>query len=222
MAQFFFWGVVSLLTCSLGLGQTFEKGKGAEYLFIDSNKSKVLLDIYVADSSFTQLSVEYFFRDTFGLTKMWQRFDMEVTGNGPLNIKKGYLQNDSTPKAFIMTDEFLKVNRGGVEVADFVFAKQEQIDGDKIGEEVVETPGGSLFCLHYRKKHHEQTVDFWISDSIKPIGLVKLVSTGKQAAHQYTVELNSLLEKVPAHIDPQQAQILTEKDKEHFPHLKKR
>ncbi len=187
-------------------------GSGSEFKFSGANGEKVGLSIYITESSFTKLGVEYFL-STGGLlgVQAWQQFIMGINPSG-LTLEQGYIQTPDMKAPEIMTKDFQMNNQNGVQVEDFFFKKESDIEKYKIGMETVEVPAGSILCTHYRKKRSNQVVDFWISDKAGAIGLVKLVSSGSPD-QTYSIELSSLLTNVKAKINPQIAVPLTEKGK---------
>jgi hypothetical protein len=46
-----------------------------------------------------------------------------------------------------------------------------------VGKETIKVPGGSFSTSHYRDKREQGTVDFWISESVPPLGMVKMTMT---------------------------------------------
>ena len=183
----------------------FKKGEGSEFVMTTQGQ-KVNLNIYVASVSDHQMSVEMHF-GTGGLLgmNMYQQFEMGLKGKGPIKVEKGYVLTPSSGKPEIMKAYMFHQNRG-VQMNDFLFNKKEDIDGSFIADETVEIPAGSVMAKHYRKTNNGQTVDFWIADSVKPIGLVKLVSKStKENFNNYSIELSSLLRNVAPKIDPKQA-----------------
>jgi hypothetical protein len=200
--------------------EKFEVGKGAEFTMKSQGLADTTnLQIYIAESSFSQLSIEMHFSDQMQILEVTQRFDMTLKDKGPLSIEKGYFQGPDTKGALIMTKEFFEINSDGVLLTNFLFSKKEDINKNKIGEEIVEVPGGTLYCTHYQKKRADQTVDFWINDKVKPIGLVKLVSKGKKGSHNYTVVLNNILTGAKAKINTKKARPVTRKEEKLFPYL---
>ena len=136
---------------------------------------------------------------------MYQQFEMALKGRGPIKVKKGYVLTPTSGSPEIMKAYMFQQNRG-VQMNDFLFNKKEDIEGDFMGDENIEIPAGSIIAKHYRKKSNGQTVDFWVSDSVKPIGLVKLESkSAREEFNNYTIELSSLLKNVAPKIDPAKA-----------------
>jgi hypothetical protein len=78
-------------------------------------------------------------------------------------------------------------------------------------------PAGTVEATHYRIIDRDQTVDFWIHESAKPIGIVKMISTGKSLKHNYSLELKSLMTNSAPKIDPKKARPLTKEAKEFLP-----
>lgn len=185
-------------------------GAGSEFKFTGDNGEKVSLSIYITESSFTKLGVEYFMSSGgFMGVQAWQQFILGISDNG-LNMQEGYVLSAEMKAPEIMTKEFRENNQNGVQVEDFFFTKEADIEKFKIGVEKIEVPAGSITSTHYRKKRADQTVDFWISDKAGAIGLVKLVSAGGKTQN-YKIELQSLITNVKPKIDPKKAVPLTEK-----------
>ena len=189
-------------------------GSGSEFKFISENGEKVSLSIYVTQSSFTKLGIEYYFTTAgFMGVEAWQQYIMGISDTG-LSLDEGYVQSPEMKHPEIMTKAFRENNENGVVVEDFFFSNLAEIDKYKIGIESAEVPAGNIQSTHYRKTRAEQTVDFWISDKAGAIGLVKLVSTGLKDKNQnYRIELMSLLKKVKTKINPKDAVPLTDKGK---------
>lgn len=188
-------------------------GSGSEFKFVGNKGENVSLSIYISESSFNKLGIEYFFSVTnsFIPVQVWQQYQMGIKANG-LSLDAGYVLFDDMKSPEIMTQEFMKNNPDGVDVTDFFFQKQIDIDKYKIRTEQIEVPAGTLQTTHYRKTRDKQTVDFWISDAAGAIGLVKLISKGQNAdEHNYTIELMSLLKNVKPKIDPKNAVPLSDK-----------
>ncbi len=187
-------------------------GTGSEFQFTGENGENINLNIYITQSSFTKLGVEYFFASggILGI-KAWQQFIMGIGDKG-LSLEEGYVMSPEMKQPEIMSKEFRENNEKGVKVEDFFFSKESEIEKFKIGMETIEVPAGQILTTHYQKKRSEQTVDFWISDKAGAIGLVKLVSKGLKD-HNYKIELLSLLKNVKSKIDPIKAVPLTEKGK---------
>lgn len=185
-------------------------GSGSEFKLTDNNEKKVSLSIYVSESSFTKLGVEYFF-STGGFlgVEAWQQFHFAIQDKG-LSLESGYIQSADMKKAEIMTKDFMNNNEKGVKIEDFIFTKDSEIEKYKIGTEIIEVPAGSMNATHYQKKRDNQTVDFWISDKAGVIGLVKLVSQGT-GEQNYKIELESLIKNVKTKINPKEATPLTDK-----------
>lgn len=192
----------------------FKKGEGSEFV-MTSQGQKVNLNIYVTAVADHQMSVEMHF-GTGGLLgmNMFQQFQMNLKGSSSVQVQKGYVLTPSSNAPEVMKDYMFHQNRG-VQMNDFLFNKKEDIDGAFIGDETIEVPAGSLIAKHYRKSNNGQIVDFWISDVVKPIGLVKLVSTSsKEKFNNYSIELSSLLKNVAAKIDPNKAIPMTKTTEE--------
>jgi hypothetical protein len=204
---------LTIITNSFSATKNYTVGSGSEFLFTSAKNEKINLSIYISESSFTQLGVEYFFSTNGSLfnTSVWQQYKLGIKDSG-LSLDEGYIQSSNMTKPEIMSADFLKNNPDGVEISDFFFSKESDIEKYKIGLEKIEVPAGSVVTTHYKKSRNGQNIDFWISDSAGAIGLVKLVSTGaKNKDQDYKIELQSLLKNVKAKINPKDAVPLTDK-----------
>ncbi len=184
----------------------FEIGTGAEYRFTsDLRTSK--LDIYVADSKFNKLNIEYYFYSQEGIQKikLWQQFELSLNQNRLIGIRKGYIYSPELPSPQILTQKYYS-GKKGIQLNSFLGVNKEDIEEYRIGIENIEVPAGSIRAIHYRQKEGNQTIDYWISDLVKPIGLVKLISKDDSSKNNcYTIEMQSLLKNVKAKIKPSEA-----------------
>lgn len=207
--------LLNLFIFSLSVN-AFEVGTGSQFIMTLQNQ-KVDLEIYVAKSDVKSVSIEMHM-GTKGIisSNLWQQFEFKNYGQGPISIEAGYILLDSTDKPEVLSAEFYHQNKG-LQVQDFLFAKNSNIEGDLIGKEMVELTAGDLYATHYRKKRDGQIIDFWISDKVKPIGLVKLVSQStKDKSNNYELELSSLIKNVKPSIDSSVAIPMTKKTKSTF------
>jgi hypothetical protein len=212
MRNLIIFSLFALVTATFAGTKEYIPGTGSEFKFTSENGEKVNLSIYITESSFSRLGVEYFF-STNGLiqTQVWQQFIMGIADSG-LSLDNGYVLSSDMKVPEIMTKEFRENNDNGVNVQDFFFSQSSEIEKFKIGVEKIEVPAGSITTIRYQKKRGDQTVDFWISDKAGAIGLVKLVSKGKpNSNHNYKIELATLLKNVKAKINPKEAVPLTDK-----------
>jgi hypothetical protein len=194
------------------LAVNYVVGEGAEFKMYSEKTEPVFLSIYITESSFTKLGVEYYFAagGIFGV-EVWQQFGLGLQ-NKTLTLDEGYILSNNMKNAEIMTPEFLKNNKSGVQIEDFFFSSASEIEKYKLGIEKVEVPAGNITCTHYQKTRDDQTVDFWISDKAGALGLVKLISKGKTNKNlNYRIELQSLIKNVKAKINKNRAVPLTEK-----------
>ena len=207
-----FYIFVFTLYSSILFAVEYEIGSGSQFKLTNKNDDPINISIYFTESSFTKLGIEYFFStSTLFSVQAWQQYRMGITPKG-LSLEEGYIQSPEMTKPEIMTKEFLNNNENGVNVEDFFFTKEADIEKFKIGLESIEVPAGAILSNHYQKKRAGQTVDFWISEKAGAIGLVKLISKGN-TSQTYKIELMSLLKNVKAKINPKAAVPLTEKGK---------
>jgi hypothetical protein len=201
------------------LSQSFPAGSGATYkVKMKNDTTPIHLSIYVAGTRVDSVHIEYFM-ETKGLmnVQMWQQFEIGINPKGPAVVKKGFVLTKELPHPEIMPESYLKGASGGIQVNDFMFADKSQLDKNKIGIEMVEIAAGTTKATHYRTSNNGQTVDYWISDEAKPMGLVMLISKSEQNPNQnYGLELVSLMENVKAKIVPEKAVPLTETGKSYL------
>ncbi len=194
------------------LSQSFIAGKGSLYqLEVKGKKIPMDVSIYVAAASKDRVSIEYFIssRESLIPVEMWQQFEISPSASGA-KVTKGYVQTKELKNPETLTGEYLN-GFDGVKVNDFLFSTESELNRNKIGVEEVEVPAGKDKATHYRTEAAGQTIDYWISDEAKPIGLVKL--TSKHATDEkknYSLALTSLMKNVKPYIDPMKAVPLTE------------
>lgn len=206
--KIFYGLLLSTQVFATDLTQTFIPGKGCLYqLEVQGQKIPVDVSIYVADSSKERVSIEYFIssRESLIPVEMWQQFEI-VPINGKTNVTKGFVQTKELKNPETLSGDYLKGMQGGVQVNDFLFSNESELNKNKIGIEEVEVPAGKDKATHYRTTSGGQTIDYWISDEAKPIGLVKLTSKHAEDKNKnYTLSLTSLMKNVKAFIDPAKA-----------------
>lgn len=203
--------LVSILLCGTAnaadLNESFPEGKGSLYqLEVQGQKIPVNVSIYVAKSTKDSVSIEYFLssRESLMPIEMWQQFEITPSTSGT-KVTKGYVQTKELKNPETLTGEYLN-GFDGVKVNDFLFSDEKDINKNKVGVESVEVPAGKDEATHYRTVSGNQTIDYWISDSAKPIGLVKLVSKHpSDEKKNYKLELTSLMKNVKAYIEPGKA-----------------
>lgn len=196
----------------------FTVGSGSEFKMTSNGGQQTNLSIYFVGVKDTELDIEYYFTtNSIFMPHMWQQFKMQRT-NGPIRIKKGFVKAGFNSDVEEMGKEHFEINKGqGVELSDFLINTKADIEKYFIGNEKVEVPAGSVMSRHYRQTKNGQTIDFWISDIVKPIGLVKLVSKNpKKSSHNYTIELSSLIKNVAAGIDPKKAKPMSKETRAMF------
>jgi hypothetical protein len=146
---------------------------------------------------------------------LWQQFTLSTTGSRP-KIEAGYIQiGNRAPMK--LQDKHL-AGTSNLDINLFLLSEAElrkdTMGGLKpVGQEAIRTKAGAVDCGHYRLEKPEQTLDMWISDDARPIGLIKLVSTGKKPADNYRLELQELLSGIAAKIDPKRAVPLSDEMK---------
>ncbi len=190
----------------------FVKGAGAKYIMKSGNIGKAYMAIYFAKSDPGHLAIEYYINsiDSIIPVKLWQQFTLARPADSGIKVVAGYILDEHLKKPQKMTSEHLKGTEG-VLIDDFLFKKRSELSKFLVAKEIVEVPAGSVQADHYRKNRNGQIVDFWISPKAGAMGLIKLISKGKKASQNYTLELLSLLKNVAAKIDPKKSILLNDK-----------
>lgn len=136
-----------------------------------------------------------------------------MSTGGALKIIEGYIEAPELKGSQKLSNKHL-TGYEGVQINDFLFKENKDIEGFYVGDEMLEVPAGTTETTHCRKSNQGQTVDFWIADQAKPIGLVKLISKSDIKANQnYTISLFSLLKNVSPKINSHKAKPLDERGK---------
>lgn len=206
---------IGLLFCANAFAadlSSFVPGKGTLYqLEVKGQKIPVDVSIYVASSTTSSVNIEYFIssRESLLPVEMWQQFEIAPSSSGT-KVLKGFVQTKELKNPENLTGEYLG-GMDGVKVNDFLFSNEGDINKNKIGDEIVVVPAGKDKAAHYRIESGGSTIDYWISPSAKPIGLVKLVSSHPtDDKKNYKLVLSSLMKNVKPYIDPAKAGPLTE------------
>ncbi|MCC7405736.1 MAG: hypothetical protein IT288_15155 [Bdellovibrionales bacterium] len=217
-------GLAAWVIWSLALGgpQSFgfdmpklTKGTGARFdMKLSTGAAEVA--IIVADTSNSESAVEYYFKDlSWTGIEMWQRFHLRPEGK-KMRLADGFILMPQFGQAMKLTPEYLQ-GFDGVQLSSFMMESSAEFNAHKVGVEKVTVPAGTVEATHYRVQQRGQTIDFWVHDSAKPVGVVKVVSSGKEIKHNYTMELRSLIQNAQPKIDPSKAGPLTKEAKEFLP-----
>ena len=204
-----FWALLLLSSSAFA----FNKGEGSKFEMTSSGQ-KTNVDIYFASSGKSKVAIEYHMNATTLLgSSVWMQFALDVSEKAGVVVQQGYFMANKNLKPEIMPRELFFTNQG-VQVQQFIFTDPKELEKDFKGEEKVELPAGSILAKRYQKTNDGQVVDFWISEKVKPIGLVKLVSKSSTvASNNYTIELKSLLVNVKPAIEPKNAIPMTNNTK---------
>jgi hypothetical protein len=198
------------------LSQSFPAGKGANYkIKMRKDTVPIQLSIYVAGTRVDSVHIEYFMETkSFIPIQLWQQFEIGVSSKGPAEIRKGYVLAKEFKNPEIIPADYLKGAEGGIQVNDFIFADKSKLDKFKIAVETIEIAAGTTKATHYRTSNNGQTIDYWVSDDAKPLGLVMLTSKSDKNENQnYSLELLNLIENIKPKIIPEQAVPITDQGK---------
>ncbi len=189
----------------------YKIGKGSTYFMKSKGGADANVSIYITSVGDRELSVEYFIEsvNTFLPSKLWQQFKLYRPSDGAIKITHGYILKDGNLFPEKMEEKHLK-GKDGVKTTDFLFSTFKQINKYLINKEQVVVPAGTISANRYKLESNGQTVEFWIAKDQSPLTLVKLVSSGKIPAHNYQLQLITLITNVAAKIDPSKARPLSE------------
>jgi hypothetical protein len=204
------------VSLSKDLTKLFPKGSGSKFKVYTKSGGEIDLSIYISNVEKTKVSIEYFMvsKSLLGEDKLWQQFELNF--DTTLQLKKGYILSpkmknpENIPDVVLEGDDGLKVN-------DFLFSNPENLKKLLVKVEKIKLPAGETKAYHYRRTNNDHTVDFWISDEAKPIGLVKLISKSEtKKKHNYTIFLSSIVKNVKPVIDPSKSVPLSKEGKRIF------
>ncbi|MCB0406322.1 MAG: hypothetical protein KDD51_16190 [Bdellovibrionales bacterium] len=176
------------------------KGSGSEFQLSTAGSPTQAVWVYVSESTDTKVGVEMYFSMPSLLggenVELW--LQSHFGRKEPPILEASYLMTSAmnSPEKV----DLLAVRRSqGLGMGDFLFLDEKKLASLKVGEETVETPAGKVRATHYRSTSSEQTLDYWISEQAKPIGLVKLESRGTQV---FSMSLKRLVRNVASKISP--------------------
>lgn len=190
-------------------------GEGALFeLSLSSGKAQVA--ITVAERTTSEVALEFYFKDlSFTGIEMWQRFHLQPSGKS-LKVTQGYVLMPQLGQTFRLDREYLE-GFDGAQMTAFMIGSQDEMKKYQIGVEKVSVPAGTVTATHYQIKDRGQTIDYWVDESAKPIGIVQMKSQGSQIKQNYTLQLKALLNHAAAKINPQNARPLTKEAKDFLP-----
>ena len=198
----------------------YEKGSGATY-DLTLNDSPTEVTIGFMDQTAKKLVIEITMQpknEGEGLNlRMAQQFHLGLV-NGKIQILKGLLKIPMVEKPQILPAEYLE-GFNGVQVKSFLIGSAQDLDDKKIGSESITANGKKYSTVHYRHTENGQTIDYWVSDQAKPMGLVKLTSKGSSTQHNYNMLLKGTRSNLKAEIDESRAEPLNSTAKSFLPLL---
>jgi len=175
------------------LAERFHTGEGSKFALSLEGLTNADLRIYVAESKNDTVNIEtHFALAALGGVELWQQTQLRRNGN-----------QISTGDAYLLAAPMTAPERfNPLEVApqaggwsDFLFPKVDA----KGTPEKIHTEAGVIQATRHSLESGGTRYEFWVSDQARPIGLVKLVATGKT---QFSLQLQSLLSNVKRKIDP--------------------
>lgn len=189
-----------------------DQGNGSRFkMHFQGSSSDMHVGLIKVDPTVGKVVLEVYAKA--GITEpMWQQFIVSMKADRP-QIEAGYVQVGSR-SPMVLTSEYL-AGAESLDVSMFLLTEAELREGkqkniQRVGQEKLTTPAGTVTCSRYQVERPDQKLEFWISDEARPIGLVKMVSTGKKTEQNYRLELEELLSGVVAKINPAKAVPLTD------------
>ncbi len=198
----------------------YQIGSGATYnLALSSGNSDVTIGF--VEQTAQKLVVEIAMKssgENDGLNAtMLQQFQLGLVG-GKIQILKGIMKIPMIEKPQILPAEYLE-GFSGVQVKSFLIGSSKDIDGKKVGEEAISAGGKTYQTTHYRHVENGQTIDYWISDAAKPMGLIKIESSGSSQSQNYKMTLKNSVSGVTTQINERDAEPLNDTAKTFLPML---
>lgn len=183
-------------------GATFVPGSGALYK-MEMSGVATDISIYVADHNSGNLDIEYYFSSLAGFKpiEIWQQFRFKPQnkdGEQRAELDQGWILSKELKGPRRLPKAMLKGGAGGPDLMDFVLSGESQ--ARKVATEMVKIPAGETKAFKFLYEKNGQKIEYWVSPDAKPMGLVKLISTGEDPKHQYKLTLQSLLKNVKAKI----------------------
>lgn len=190
-------------------------GAGAKYeMSFQGQVADIAMAVVSSSSQRTDIEI---YMSTMGTLQMWQRFHLKKASSGGLKVSDGYIYFKKLPRPQRLTDAYLRGYSDGAQMHDFLFADKRSIEKYKVSSGKVTVKAGQVKATQYRVLSNGQTVEFWISDEAKPLGLVKLISSGNKPKQNYSLEMTTLIKGVKAKIDPKRAEPLNKKGRSFLP-----
>lgn len=187
-------------------------GTGAKY-FMTKGSDKSEISIVFVESTKESLVVEMFMKslsDRAALqVEMVQQFQFKMVG-GTLQLIKGIMKIPHLPKPQIIPAEALAGVGGGAQLKSFLIGSKAEIDAQKVADETVTENGKSYRATHYKKSENGQNIEYWVSDDAKPLGFVRMKSTGANSMSNYTMNYIGPLSAVKSKIDATQAEPMSD------------
>jgi hypothetical protein len=189
-----------------------EQGNGSRFkMQAQGGTYDLQVGLVRVDQNFGLVTIEVFAAAQFA-DPLWQQFILSTSGNRP-KVEVGYIQIGKRSPMKLQASHL--AGTSNLDINLFLLSeaelRRESMGGMKsLGKETLNTKAGTVDCGHYRLEGPEQNLDLWISDEARPVGLVRLVSTGKKPADNYRLELEELLSGIAAKIDPGRAVPLSE------------
>jgi hypothetical protein len=192
-----------------------DQGGGSRFkLHFQGSSSDMHVGLMKVDPAAQKVVLEVFAKSDY-TEPMWQQFIIGMKGDRPA-IEAGYVQVGSR-SPMILTAQYL-AGTDSLDINMFLLTEAELRDGkqkhiQRLGQEKVTTAAGAVMSTKYQMERPDQKLEFWLSDEARPIGLIRLVSTGKKTEQNYRLELEELLSGLAPKINPAKAVPLTDEVK---------
>ncbi len=198
-----------LLQQKPSLAESFPVGSGSQY-FLNTGLGPAEVNIYVQSVKGNKLAVEMYMRETSGRSPgLYQSFDLELNSSQNVALKDAYLKRSSNSPPERMPRNVLE-GTGQWKMSEFSRISPQDLKKDFVKEVELEMEFGKLKTLYFKKEKNGLVLEYWISEKVKPFGLVKMRSQGPKKKDNYTLDFKSLLTGVKSEINPKKAVPLTE------------
>ncbi|MEC9281509.1 MAG: hypothetical protein VX642_02260 [Bdellovibrionota bacterium] len=195
--------------------QIFQKSSGNSYdLSFGSIQSKIILA--VVSSSTEKLVIEIHSNvSSFIPLEMTHQFHLKIKDK-KIYISDAFINSPVLGnKVYRLDDEYLQ-GYDGVQMASFLdFKPNGKIK--KIGNAKVSTDLKTFNTSQYQINENSQTIDFWITEEIKPFAIAAIRSSGRKKDHNYMLSYKEPIKYYRSKLDIRKAQKMDDKIKAILP-----
>jgi hypothetical protein len=192
---------------SAGYQLIFTPGNGARYQLTLGEGLESEAEIYVSEASPNIVGFEMHFKTSLlGMPiELWQQTRYEKRADGKIVPLDAFFQSKEMKRAELFELEQIR-SPEALQVGDILLQDPNAMTPLRIGQENLLTQLGLFETVHFRRSKAGHTLDYWLNPKLKPLGIVRIESRGKNT---YTLNLITLLRKMDRKINPTEASALT-------------